>query len=224
MKIIELCKEKWKNLTKRQKIIFVSIFVVLGIVGIITEDKVEQGIVTTDLKVCDSQNTCTEYKIMDKINIARTKDGDFKVYDKSGERKIGTISSNKVVFEGTEEYNKFKKEFETMQKAKEELIAERNKKELENLEPIITKTFYKIDLKKYSNDGNGIYDFYINPIVWNQLQFDEKENLFKNCTVYVQLKTNGTNTDFAKVGTTIKSSANGVILAKYSAFKGIELK
>ena len=70
---------------------------------------------------------------------------------------------------------------------------------------------------------NYICDFYIDPVAWQLLQFDEKENIFKSCAVYIFKKYRIDETK-ALVCTKIKSSSNGEVLAQYGAFNGIKVK
>lgn len=110
-------------------------------------------------------------------------------------------------------------------KAKAELEANAEKERVKLIakaEQDLNKIFYKIDFRQMNKEGNGIYDFYITPLAWYQLNVDQKRVLFENCMAYVYLKTN-TKENYPKFATKIKSSTNGEVLAKYS-FKGFECK
>ncbi len=110
-------------------------------------------------------------------------------------------------------------------KAKAELEAKAEKERVELIakaEQDLNKIFYKIDFRQMNKNGNGIYDFYITPLAWYQLNVDQKQALFENCMAYVYLKTN-TKENYPKFATKIKSSTNGEVLAKYS-HKGFECK
>lgn len=228
MKFNEL-KEKFNALSKPKKVILIFTAVVC-ILGMICQPKIETGYARVYNQVCMAENKCVSYKLFDKILVSEYSDTEFKVWNDNKEC-IGKISKKNVVFEGTPEYEQTKKERADIDKREAELkkvLEEKLKKEraaeLAKLESLIKKVFYKVDLKKFSDDGNGIYDFYINPVVWYGTTFDQKENIFKNCVTYVQLKTNGTDPSYAKYGTKIKSSSNAAVLAEYTTFGGIKIK
>lgn len=178
----------------------------------------------------DNTGKTTPYEMFSPIQVVKNDNSDlWNVY--ADGVKIGQIKKTDVVFEGTPEYEQTKEEkanidkkaAEMKKQIEEKLKAERQK-QLAELEKNINAVFYKVELKKYSDDGTGIYDFYINPVVWAGIPFDQKENVFKNCVAYVQLKTNGTDPNSAKYGTKIKSSSNAAVLAEYTVFGGIQVK
>lgn len=219
--------------TKKRYFAFIAIFTILMICTLINENNQTPTTGYTRIYTTVENKETGEkvdYAIFTPIEVVKNDKSDFwDVYQKG--KKIGQVQKTSIAFEGTPEYEQAKNEKaqydKKMAEAKKlleaKLKAERQK-QLAELEKNINNVFYKIDFKQYSEDGNGTYSFYINPFIWAQLPFDQKENIFKNCTVYVQLKTNGTNSDFAKIGTKIKSSSNGSILAEYSPLSGIKLK
>lgn len=225
-------KEKFNTLSKKQKIIvlFVLFFVVFPIIAIIFSPKIETGYTRVAEKVCKSENKCVSYKMFEPILVSKHSSDKFQVWNDKKE-SIGTISKKNVVFEGTPEYEQTKQEKADIDKKAEERQKQLEAKQqaerqaqLAKLEPIMKKAYYKIELKKFSEDGTGIYDFYVNPLVWARLNYDEKQNAFKNCASYAQLKTNATNANAIKYSTKIKSSSNAVVLAEYDTFKGIKIK
>ncbi len=227
MNLTEL-KEKFNALSKPKKVILIFTAVVC-LLGMICQPKIETGYTRIYDRVCISENKCVSYKLFDKILVSEYSDTEFKVWNDKKEY-IGKISKKNVVFEGTPEYEQTKKERADIDKREAELkkvLEEKLKKEraaeLARLEPIVKKAFYKVDIRKFSDDGNGIYDFYINPIIWARTPFDQKQNIFKNCVTYVQLKLDIKN-DYAKIGTKIKSSSNAAVLAEYSIVSGIKIK
>lgn len=229
MKFNEL-KEKFNALSKTNKILLIFIFVICPILGMISEPKVETGYTRIAEKVCNSSNKCVNYKMFEPILVSESSAEEFTVWNDKREN-IGQISKKNVVFEGTPEYEQTKQEKAEYDKKVAEaakILEESLKKEraakIAKLEPIVNKIFYKVDLRKFSDDGNGIYDFYINPVKWVQMPFDQKQELFKNCCAYVQLKTNGSEKEYAKLGTKIKSSSNAAVLAEYTPFGGIKIK
>ena len=125
------------------------------------------------------------------------------------------IATQKLKKQNKLEYEKAKAEFEA--KAEQERV-----KLIADTEQNLNKIFYKIDFRQTDKNGNGIYDFYISPLAWYQLNVDQKRALFENCMAYVYLKTN-TKENYPKFATKIKSSSNGEVLARYS-FKGFECK
>lgn len=111
--------------------------------------------------------------------------------------------------------------------AKEEQIAKQKnaerKRELAKIEPAIKQSFYKIEF--WGDSNTKIYDFYVEPYLWYQWNYDVKEGAFKLAVLYAKLKTNEQySNDSYLIGTKIRSFADKSILAKYSAFKGIEVK
>lgn len=229
MKFNEL-KEKFNALSKTNKILLIFIFVVCPLLGMISEPKRETGYTRVAEKVCNSENKCVSYKMFEPILVSEGSADEFQVWNDK-KQNIGKISKKNVVFEGTPEYEQTKKEkadydkkiAEAAKALEASLIKERAAK-IAQLEPIVKRIFYKVELKKFSDDGNGIYNFYIDPVKWVRLAFDQKQELFKNCCVYVQLKTNGTEPSYAKIGTQIKSATNAATLAEYSTFGGIKIK
>ena len=223
-------KEKFNALSKTNKILLIFIFVVCPLLGMIFEPKIETGYTRVAEKVCNSENKCVSYKMFEPILVSEGFADEFQVWNDKKEN-IGKISKKNVVFEGTPEYEQTKQEkaeydkkvIEAAKVLEASLKKERAAK-IAKLEPIVNKIFYKVELKKFSDDGSGIYDFYINPVKWVQMPFDQKQELFKNCCAYVQLKTNGTEKEFAKLGTKIKSSSNATVLAEYTVFGGIKIK
>lgn len=177
------------------------------------------------------------YEMFAPIQVVKNEKSDLWNVYKEG-KKIGQIKKADIVFEGTPEYEQTKKEKEKAdrlaaeakkqqeekEKAAKAKLEKERAKQIAEFEKIIKKAFYKVELEQFSKDGNGIYKFYVDPYAWAQLPFDQKEGLFKSCTVYVQLKTNGTEPSYAKVGTKIKSASNGAVLAEYDPFGGIKLK
>ena len=223
-------KEKFNALSNTNKTLLIFIFVVCPILGMIFEPKIETGYTRVAENVCDSANKCVSYNMFEPILVSEDSADQYQVWNDK-KQVIGKISKKNVVFEGTPEYEQTKQEkadynkkiAEAAKALEASLIKERAAK-IAKIEPIVNKIFYKVDLKKFSDDGNGIYDFYINPVKWVQMPFDQKEELFKNCCAYVQLKTNGTEKDYAKLGTKIKSSSNAAVLAEYTPFGGIKIK
>lgn len=222
-------KEKFNALSKPKKVILIFTAVVC-LLGMICEPKKETGYTRIYDRVCISENKCVSYKLFDKILVSEYSNTEFKVWNDKKEY-IGTIKKKNVVFEGTPEYEQAKKERADIDKREAELkkvLEEKLKKEraaeLARLEPLIKKVFYKVDFKKLDNDGSGLYDFYINPVAWVRIPFDQKQNIFKNCVTYIQLKTDATNIDMVRLGTKIKSSSNAAVLAEYSMLKGIQVK
>lgn len=224
-------KEKFLALDKQQKVyVLVLLFVVFPLLAIISNPKIENGYTRVAEKVCKSENKCVSYKMFEPILVSEYSSDKFQVWNDKKEN-IGTISKKNVVFEGTPEYEQAKKERADIDKREAELkkvLEEKLKKEraaeLARLEPLIKKVFYKVDFKKLDNDGSGLYDFYINPVAWVRIPFDQKQNIFKNCVTYIQLKTDATNIDMVRLGTKIKSSSNAAVLAEYSMLKGIQVK
>lgn len=229
MKFNEL-KEKFNALSKTNKILLIFIFVVCPLLGMIFEPKIETGYTRVAEKVCNSENKCVSYKMFEPILVSEGSADEFQVWNDKREN-IGQISKKNVVFEGTPEYEQTKQEKADYDKKVAEaakVLEESLKKEraakIAKLEPIVNKIFYKVEMKKFSDDGNGIYDFYIDPVKWVRMGFDQKQELFKNCCAYVQLKTNGSENEYAKIGTKIKSATNAAVLAEYSVFGGIKIK
>lgn len=218
-----------KNLTKKQKIIIgtvAGLFVLGGIASVLYPDKpIVEGLVKIDTQVCRSEYSCIDYKANDIIFLQENDEGSYTVYDKAenGYSK-GNIAADKVVIKGSEDYDKFVKDFAEFQKAKEEVLAKANAEKLAQLEPAINKAYKKIDIRKFQEDGNGIYEFYVDPIVWLKLNVDEKKNAFNNAMTYAQLKTNSKDASAVKYGTKIKNFSNGAVLAEYTLTKGINLK
>lgn len=213
-----------------KKLLLIFIFVICPLLGMLFQPKIETGYTRVAEKVCDSSNKCVNYKMFEPILVSEDSADEYQVWNDK-KQVIGKISKKNVVFEGTPEYEQTKQEKADYDKKVAEaakILEESLKKEraakIAKLEPIVKKIFYKVDLKKFSDDGTGIYDFYINPVKWVQMPFDQKQELFKNCCAYVQLKTNGTEIDFAKLGTKIKSSSNAAVLAEYTVFGGIKIK
>ncbi len=222
-------KEKFNALSKPKKFILIFTAVVC-LLGMICQPKIETGYARVYNQVCIAENKCVSYKLFDKILVSEYSDTEFKVWNDKKEY-IGKISKKNVVFEGTPEYEQTKKERADIDKREAELkkvLEEKLKKEraaeLARLEPLIKKVFYKVDFKKLDNDGSGLYDFYINPVAWVRIPFDQKQNIFKNCVTYIQLKTDATNIDMVRLGTKIKSSSNAAVLAEYSIVSGIKIK
>ena len=170
-------------------------------------------------KICKAHNECKEYQLLDTMRIAKVSENNYNVYDENN-KKIGNINEGAFVKENTEEYKKLK---DFKDKITKEYEAEKAQ-QLADIESKLNKVFYKINLKQYSEDGNGLYDFYILPEVWNTLTFDVKENIFKNCVTYVAMKYKGTNPKAFKVSTKIRSASNSEILAEYSILNGIKVK
>lgn len=227
MNLIKL-KEKFNALSKPKKIILI-LTIVVGFMCVLCDSAIKTGYARVYNQVCESENKCVSYKLFDKILVSEYSADEFKVFNDKHEY-IGTIKKKDVVFEGTPEYEQTKQERADIDKREAELkkvLEEKLKKErqaqLKKIEPIIKKAFYKVDIRKFNDDGNGIYDFYINPVVWARTPFDQKQNIFKSCVTYVQLKLD-IKDNYAKIGTKIKSSSNGAVLAEYDIFKGIKIK
>ena len=224
-------KEKFNSLNKQQKVyVIVLFFVVFPLLAMIFNPKIETGYTRVAEKVCKSENKCVSYKMFEPILVSEYSADEFTVWNDKKE-SIGTIKKKNVVFEGTPEYEQTKQEKADIDKRATELakaLEEKLKKEraeqLAKLEPIIKKAYYKVELKKFDNDGNGFYDFYVNPNIWFKLKYDEKQNAFNTCVTYVQLKINPTKPTAVKLGTKIKSSSNGAVLAEYDTFKGIKVR
>ena len=224
-------KEKFNALSKKQKVtLIVLIFVVFPILATIFSPKIETGYTRVAEKVCKSENKCVNYKMFEPILVSEFSADEFQVWNDKKE-SIGTIKKKNVVFEGTPEYEQTKqekadidkKEAERQKQLEAKQLTERQA-QLAKLEPKMKKAYYKIDIKQYNADGTGIYDFYVSPIIWVKLKYDEKQNAFKNCVTYTQLKINPSNPNAVKFGTKIKSSSNGAVLAEYDSFKGVKVK
>lgn len=111
-----------------------------------------------------------------------------------------------------EKEKKIKLEQEKLEKQK---IIER-KRNLAKIEPAIKRTFYKIDF--WGDNTTKIYDYYVEPALWYQWNFDVKEGAFKLAVLYAKLKTNEQYDDVHYlIGTKIRSSSDKSILAEYSA-------
>ena len=174
----------------------------------------------TAQKVCKGNtDICTEFLLLDPMTVAETSKDVYTVYDDKN-NEIGEVKKDAFVLKDSDKYN----ELAELKAKLEKELADYKAKQLAELEKNINKAFYKVELKQYSADGNGTYNFYVNPIVWNSLPYDQKENAFKNCVTYVSLKQKGTKPTYFKVGTKIKSSANAEVLAEYTILKGIQIK
>lgn len=236
MSKLDVLKEKFNALSKKQKIaLLIVVFVVLPILGKITELKLETGYTRIADKVCNSANKCVEYKMFEPILVSKKTDSIYSVYKMpqygNTPQIIGEIDAKNVVFEGTQAYEQTKQEKADIDKKEAEIQAQREAKklaerqaQLAKLEPNMKKAYYKIDIKQFNADGSGIYDFYVSPVLWVKLKYDEKQNAFNTCVTYVQLKTNPTNPNSVKHGVKIKSSSNGAVLAEYDSFKGVKVK
>lgn len=231
----DILKEKFNALSKKQKIaLIVLVFIVFPILANISAPKIETGYTRVAEKVCSSENQCVEYKMFEPISVSKKTSDTYTVYkisEYNAPKPIGEISAKNVVFKGTPEYEQTKQEKADIEKkaaelakAIEEKLKKERQEELAKLEPTMKKAYYKIEIKQFKEDGSGFYNFYVNPTIWFKLKYDEKQNAFKNCVKYAQLKTNPTNSDSIKFGTKIKSSSNAVVLAEYDTFKGIKVK
>lgn len=214
-----------KNMTFKQKIIAATIFIIIfgGGIATILEQPLENGIIKSDIKICKNKYSCEEYKMADKVQVRDVGNNQYKIF-KNSNIDVGLIDAKNIILEGTPEYDKFLKDYDEYQKTKKATSEAQNKKILKELEPNIQKAFTKIEFKQLSNDGNGTYNFYINPIIWNKLNAEAKQDLFKKTSLYVQLKTNGSKIQFAKLGTKIRNASNNEIFAEYTLTKGIILK
>ncbi len=224
--------QKFIDTKKKLYTFIVTVFIAIAVIAPNETKKIETGYtrVYSTIKN-ESTNKTVSYKMFEPIKIVKNDKSDlWNVYDEKN-NKIGQIKKTDVVFEGTPEYEQTKQEKAEIDKRAAELakvLEEKLKKEraaeLARLESLIKKAFYRVDLRKFSDDGNGIYYFYINPVIWAGTPFDQKQNIFKNCVTYIQLKTNATDPNMVKYGTKIKSSANAAVLAEYSVMSGIKIK
>jgi len=110
------------------------------------------------------------------------------------------------------------------EKAARQKIAER-RKQLADITPAIKRTFYKIEFLEDKSLNARIYDFYVEPSLWYQFNYDVKESAFKLAVLYAKLKTNEqySNDDYL-FSTKIRNATDKSILAEYTAFSGIKTK
>ena len=175
-----------------------------------------------------------KYEILDAIEVVKNDNSDeWIIYE--GIKKIGLIKESDVVFAGTDEYAKAEKikaerdrkaeelakieaEKARIRKAQEQKLAEQAKKrELAELERIVKSAFYNVSLENYVEEYGGIYQFFVDPIVWNSLAYSEQKNIFYGCVRYVELKCN-VSERHAQCGTRIINSYDGKTLASVSKF------
>lgn len=176
------------------------------------------------LKLGDEKYTSKEYatalNFYKKAELAKPDDEELN-------KKIAHINTvleniktenNKRKIEAEEKHQKEEKE------KYEAKIKERQKK-LKEIEPVIKRTFYKIDFLENKSLNARIYDFYISPDIWYGFNYDVKEDTFKLAVLYVQLKTNEQyEASEYLYSTKIRNSKNKSILAEYTAFGGIKTK
>ncbi len=142
-------------------------------------------------------------------------------------QKISKVE--KIISKQQAEEQKKKLESERKQKLEQERIQQikirEKKKQLAEIEPVIKRTFYKIDFLEDKSLNARMYDFYIDPNIWLELPYDSKENAFKLAVLYVKLKTNAqySNSDY-QFSTKIRNASTKSVLAEYTAFNGIKLK
>lgn len=142
-------------------------------------------------------------------------------------QKISKVE--KIISKQQAEEQKKKLESERKQKLEQERIQQikirEKKKQLAEIEPVIKRTFYKIDFLEDKSLNARMYDFYIDPNTWLELPYDSKENAFKLAVLYVKLKTNAqySNSDY-QFSTKIRNASTKSVLAEYTAFNGIKLK
>ncbi len=82
------------------------------------------------------------------------------------------------------------------------------------IEAYVNKICPKIDIKQQQENGEGIYDFYIHPKVWEQLSEEQKDVIYQKCVMYVYLKINPKDKLAHKRCTKIKSLTDGEVLAE----------
>lgn len=225
-------KEKWNNLSKKQKTVIIAAGVVLftgaGIYEVAFENSLKDGYTRVYEKVCNKQNQCREYFMLDPIRVGNSDAEEFYiVYDAgNNNNELGRIKKDLVVFEGTEEFENAKQEKANIEKREQEQFEKNRTETLAKLEPAIKKSYSNIELKPAGNDGSGIYNFYIDPLVWIKLSYDKKEDAFKSCATYALLKL-GYGQDkmnAVKISTKILNSSNKAPLAQYTLLKGIQVK
>lgn len=142
-------------------------------------------------------------------------------------QKISKVE--KIISKQQAEEQKKKLESKRKQKLEQERVQQikirEKKKQLAEIEPVIKRTFYKIDFLEDKSLNARMYDFYIDPNIWLELPYDSKENAFKLAVLYVKLKTNAqySNSDY-QFSTKIRNASTKSVLAEYTAFNGIKLK
>jgi hypothetical protein len=225
-------KEKWNSLSQKQKTIIIAAGVVLfacaGVYELVFERGLQDGYTRVYEKVCNEQNQCREYFMLDPIRVGNSDEEDmFIVYDAgNNNNELGRIKKDLVVFEGSAEYENAKQEKANIEKREQEQFEKTKAEALAKMEPVIKKVYYNIELKPVGDDGSGIYNFYIDPVAWVKLPYDKKEEAFKSCATYALLKS-GFGKDkmnAVKVSTKILSSSNKAVLAQYTVLKGIQVK
>ncbi|MCR5265563.1 MAG: hypothetical protein K6E29_03090 [Cyanobacteria bacterium RUI128] len=85
---------------------------------------------------------------------------------------------------------------------------------LAKTENYVKRIFTKIELKKQSADGVGVYNFYINPQIWSQLTKEQKDVIYQKCMMYVYLRINPKDKCVPKKCTKIISLTDGEVLAE----------
>lgn len=187
-------------------------------IGVACIPKIKTGYTKTPITIQTGTNS-VRYEISDPIEIADNDAENYNVY-KDG-KKIGTVNKTDVAFADTPEYEQAKKDRITYDNAKkqfeEELKKEQNQA-VKKFEEAMNEVFYKVTLKP-----EWIANFYIKPLSWQILQFDQKKQLFKNCVMYTAVKFNIDESKAESI-VKIKNSANEETLAEYAPFSGIKIK
>ena len=119
---------------------------------------------------------------------------------------------------------KKKLEQERKQKLAQQAKIKERQKQLLDIQPVIKRTFYKIDFIEDKSLNARMYDFYVDYYLWIQLPYDAKESAFKLAVLYAKLKTNEqySNDDYL-FSTKIRNAQTKSVLAEYKAFSGINI-
>ena len=205
----------------RNFIIYVAIIVSLlrhFIYSCIKPHPVTAYIKIESAKICHKANPQSCYKemeILEPIKVYRN------LYKSNGYLKTKNgdyIKETSVTYEGTKEYN-----YLISQKEKEEKIAiEERKREIEKaahfFEANFIEIFSHIDLEYF-------YDFYIDPIGWQLIPYQNKKLLMQYCAMYAEYKKGRVGDNLPPmVLTRILNNRNGEILGKYDTWKGYIFK
>lgn len=155
-------------------------------------------------------NTANEYNSNEKVLNEKIK------HTKSIIAEIQVEQNKKKL----EEEKKIKLEQQKIQQAK---VKERQK-HLTDIQPAITKTFYKIDFIEDKSLNARMYDFYVDYYLWIQLPYDAKEGAFKLAVLYAKLKTNEQYSDDEYLfSTKIRNTQTKSVLAEYTNFSGVKI-
>ena len=93
------------------------------------------------------------------------------------------------------EKERIKAEQERLRAERERQIEEqkekqRRKVELSDLTRMVKRAFAYTEFLDCGNSGGTGFNFYVYPECWNQLGYEEKQNIFNSCVRYVELKLN----------------------------------